>query len=99
MSNGVVRIKGRLHCKVWQSESGVWVGVCDAPRMTMQADTWAEMMEAIHEGLEMALQDFIETGDFQQFLDEQGWEIERPFEVGTETEFDLPFVPELVEAQ
>lgn len=99
MSNEVVRIKGSLHCKVWQSEKGVWICVCDAPRMTMQANTWAEMMEAIHEGLEMALQDFIETGDFQQFLDEQGWEVEGAFEVGPETEFDLPFVPELVGAQ
>ena len=99
MNKEVVRIKGHLHCKVWQSESSVWIGVCDAPRMTMQADTWAEMMDAIHEGLEMAFQDLVDTGDFDQFLADQGWIVDGPFSIGTETEFDLPFVPELVEAQ
>ncbi len=98
MSSEVVRIKGSLHCKVWQSDNGVWIGACDAPLMTLQAGTWAEMMDAIHDGLEMALQDLVDTGDFEQFLDEQGWIVDRPLDIGTETEFDLPFVPELVGA-
>ena len=98
MSSEVVRIKGSLHCKVWQSDNGVWIGSCDTPVMTFQADTWAEMMDAIHDGIEMALQDLVDTGDFEKFLDEQGWIVDRPFDIGTETEFDLPYVPQLVGA-
>lgn len=96
MSVEIVRIEGTIHCKVWRAGDGGWVGSCDAPQMTFQANTWAEMMDAIQEGVEMALQDFIATGDFEAFLQEQGWSVERPFD--SETEFDLPFVPELVEA-
>ena len=98
MSNEIVRIKGQLDCKVWQSESGAWIAVCDNPELTVQADTWAEMMESIHEGLEMVFHELMNTGEFDQFLADRGWVVEEPRDIGTDTEFDLPFVPELVGA-
>ena len=96
MSDDTVRIDASLPYKVWQAQSGVWIGVCDALQVTVQADTWAELMEAIIDGLEMIFQDLLNSGELEQFLAEQGWQARGPYDV--DTKFDVPFIPELVES-
>lgn len=92
----VVRIDGSVGWKIQQTDSGRWVGVCDALELTVQSDTWVEMMEVINEGLEMIFQDLIETDEFDQFLADRGWVARGT--CGKDSTFDLPFIPELVEA-
>ena len=95
-SQNVVRINGNAEWKIQKTQSGLYVGICDPLGLTVQADTWAEMMEVINDAMEMLFSDLIETKEFEQFLSERGWVADGPREI--DSKFDLPFHTELVGA-
>lgn len=75
-----------------QGQGGNWVAVCDPLKLTVQAATWAELMEDIGLTLNALLQDLFESDELERFLHDQGWKLfraipSRPDEV----RFDVPF--------
>ena len=61
----------------WRTEmsrkTGVWVGICDALRLTVQADDWAELCEMMNESMDLLFRDLLETGEIEAYLRKNGW--------------------------
>ena len=94
----VIRIEGRIEWKIDSTESGPWVGFCDALKLTAQADTWGELMQDIEWAMGSVFEDLLETGDLERFLEERGWgatipENHRKLKKVT---FDVPFLPHMI---
>lgn len=93
----VVRIDGRVGWKARQSEGGNWVAICDPLRLTLQAKTWADLMEDITLTLDAMLKDLLSSDELDRFMREHGWTL-----VGSipdrqaSIRFDLPFSTAIV---
>lgn len=90
----VVRVECNIEWMVVE-EDGYWIGTCDSLRLTLQADTYAELMEDIGLALDALLKELLETGDFDRFMLTHGWTIEEGLavqEVGDRvSRFDVPY--------
>jgi len=75
----IVHIEGQLSWDCAQSrESGKWIGVCEALRLTVQADSYRELDAAIEDGLQLLFADLVRAGDLSDFLKEHGWRAHDP---------------------
>lgn len=92
----LVRIQGNVRWDIQPAEGGCYVGVCDELGLTMQADTWAELMQAIGSTLEMLFKDLCEADEFDQFLREHGWEADG--QIDADAIIDMPFLPTMAQA-
>lgn len=90
----VVRINGRVEWKARQAKGGNWVAICDPLKLTLQADTWANLMEDIAFTLDAILKDLLSSDEFDKFMKEHGWTIvgQIPHRQAN-MRFDLPFFP------
>jgi len=91
----LVRIQANLQWQVHQGKGGNWIGVNDAVGLTVQGETYAELMEDIGHTLDAVLRDLLSTNELPKFLQDHGWQIVggmpqqvRPEEV----RFDVPFM-------
>jgi hypothetical protein len=92
----IVRIVTVLKWRVFQGPSGAWVGVCDQLTLTVQGNTWAELMGSSVEAVNLLLNDLAETGEFEQFLRSKDWSTVTPGPApGEQVQFDLPMVLDL----
>ncbi len=93
----LVRVQGQLQWNCFLAKGGHWIGVCDPLKLTVQADTWAELMEDIGHTLNAMLNDLLKTQDLERFLRDHGWTL-----VGTVphpskgVRFDVPFIPAMM---
>jgi len=91
----LVRIQANLQWQVHQGKGGNWIGVCDPLKLTVQGETFAELMEDIGHTLDAVLRDLLGSNELPRFLQDQGWQIvggsipqtDRPENV----RFDVPF--------
>jgi predicted RNase H-like HicB family nuclease len=76
-----------------QTKSGNWVAVCDPLELTVQSETWAELMEDIGDTLEMLFQDLLSSNELERFLQDHGWEAvgHIPAQLDEPVRFDVPF--------
>lgn len=90
----VVRVDAKLAWKVRQGHGGNWVAICDPLGLTIQAETWTELMEDIGLTIDAMLKDLLNSKELEQFLRERGWKLigsmPRPHK---DLRFDLPFFP------
>lgn len=90
----VVRIQGNLLWECFIGTGGNWVGICEPLNLTVQGgETFGELMEEIASTLDVILQDLFETGGFDQFLREHGWQVIGPLPTQPDVpvRFDVPF--------
>ncbi len=93
----VVRVDGRVECKILKAKGGNWVAICDPLKLTLQADTWANLMEDIAFTLDAILKDLLSSNELNRFMKEHGWKL-----VGqiphrqADMRFDLPFIPAIM---
>jgi hypothetical protein len=89
----VVKIEGKnIQWKVFRARGGNWVGVCDPLGLTLQSDTWANLMEDIAHTLNAMLADLVPSGEMQSFLRDRGWRLAAPMpEKAADLWFDVPF--------
>ena len=64
----VIKIKASIPWVAVESTEGPWVAVCDSLGLTVQSDTWGELMEDIATALDLMLADLLEDGLLDQFL-------------------------------
>jgi hypothetical protein len=96
-SHTVVRIDGQVQCNILQAKGGNWVAVCDALKLTVQSDTWANLMEDIAFTLDAILKDLLSSNEFDQFMRERGWKlIGRIPRRQADMRFDLPIIPAMM---
>ena len=95
VTRDVVRIDGTVEWQIQIAAGGSYVGICDPLGLTLQAETWAAMMEEIGAVQNLLFKDLCETNELDQFLQDRGWRAQGEPDVGAI--FDLPFIPHLVE--
>jgi hypothetical protein len=93
----VVRINGSVIWKILKAKGGNWVAICDPLKLTIQSETWADLMEDIGLTLDALLKELHSSNDLENFMREHGWSIiggipARPRNI----RFDLPFFPEMM---
>jgi predicted RNase H-like HicB family nuclease len=98
----LVRVDANLQWKVFPGRGGNWIAVCDPLKLTVQGETWADLMEDIGHTLNAILTDLLSTNELPRFLQDHGWQIvggaipqpSRPEDV----RFDVPFIPAMMGA-
>lgn len=89
-----VQIQGNVEWKCFRASSGHWVGVCAPLKLTVQADTWAELMEDISHTLDMMFKDLLESQELERFLRDHGWTLAGVIpHTSRNVRFDVPFDP------
>jgi hypothetical protein len=90
----IVHMEGRIMWKIGRSKEGNWIAICDALKLTLQAETTAELMEDIALALDALIKELLSTGDLNRFMREQGWKMISPLPKTKRLEdiyFDVPF--------
>ena len=97
----LVKFKARVPWLTGLSEGGLWIGTCDDLGLTVQSETWGELMAHISTALQLMMEDLASTGDLRSFVQEQGWDmladIPESDDLSRGSCFDIPFIPQLVE--
>ncbi len=94
-----VRIDGKVNWRCFRAKSGSWIGICDPLRLTIEADSWFDLMEDIGQGLDALMRELLATNELDRFLREQGWNLIGPMPAPAENlRFDLPFIPSMMGA-
>jgi len=88
----IVRIETQVQWRSFRSKSGEWIAICDPLGLTLEASTWAELMEDIADALNAMFRDLLRSNKLNQFLQSRGWQPlakinMRPADV----RFDIPF--------
>ena len=96
----VARIAGmqaNLQWTVQQGKGGNWIAVCEPLKLTVQSETFGELMEDIADTLDGVLKDLLASNELERFLQEHGWQIAGAMPVFAlrpeNVRFDVPFVP------
>ena len=55
-----------------------WVGICDVLALTVESETWAELMEDIALILDAMFQDLLAGNELDPFLRDRGWTAQVP---------------------
>lgn len=93
----LVRVDANVPWNVLKAAGGNWVGVCQPLKLTVQAETWAELMEDIGLTLNALMHDLLESNELNRFLRDQGWTlIGRVPERFDDVRFDVPFLPAMM---
>lgn len=95
-----IDIHANLGWNCFKTESGNWIAVCDPLKLTVQAETWADLMEDIGLTLDAMLRDLLSTNELEKFLREHGWTAvdKIPSHPDTGIRFDVPFIPAMIAA-
>ena len=93
----LIRVDANIPWNVLQAKGGNWVAICEPLKLTVQGETWAELMEDIGHTLNALLQDLLSSDELDRFLRDQGWKLlaaipTRPEDV----RFDVPFIPAMM---
>jgi hypothetical protein len=75
-----------------RASGGNWVGLCEPLKLTVQAETWADLMEDIGLTLDALMRDLLESNELQRLLNDRGWKLYRPIpNRQDEVRFDVRF--------
>jgi hypothetical protein len=96
----LILVDGKIQWQCLRSKGGHWLGVCDPLKLTVQADTWADLMEDIGHTLDAMLKDLLGSNGVDKFLRDHGWKVIGPILVRPtkEVRFDVPFIPAMMGA-
>ena len=97
-TSAIVRVDTKLRWQCVRAAGGNWIGICDPLRLTVQAATWAELMEDIGHTLDVMLRDLLSSRELEKFLRDHGWNLLGPIPAhsGKDIRFDVPFIPALM---
>jgi len=89
----IVKIEGNTEWKCFRAKGGNWVAVCDPLGLTIQSETWANLMEDIAHTLNAMFKDLLKSDELARFLRDRGWRLvgkmpSKPVDIW----FDVPFV-------
>lgn len=88
----LVRINANLQWRFKIGKGGNYVAVCDPLRITLQAETWAELMEDTAEVLNTIFLDLLNSNELDRFLSDHGWALMgRVPDQPENIRFDVPF--------
>lgn len=99
MQKLIIRVQGNAPWTCFLSKEGVWIAICDPLKLTLQADTFGDLMEDIAMSLNAIFKDLLISDELGKFLQEHGWELagQMPNSMD-DVRFDMPFIPAVVAA-
>src|ERR1022692_2943698 len=98
MATTLVRVQGNIQWQCFQANGGNWLGVCEPLKLTVQAQTWAELMEDIGLTLAAVMKDLFTSNELPKFLMDKGWTLIGAFPTHQDVRFDVPFIPAMMGA-
>ena len=93
----VVHIEAEVPWRIGRADGERWVGICDPLKLTVESETWAELMEDIALTLDGMLHDLLSNNELDRFLRDRGWTAHGPTDDAEAVRFDVPFIPALVQ--
>ena len=96
----VIQANVPLQCFRARKGQGDWVGVCEPLKITVQGDTWGDLLEDFHSTLDAILKDLLATDELDKFLKDRGWQVSGtipPSARRDQIRFDVPFIPALMD--
>jgi hypothetical protein len=99
MQKLIIRVQGNVPWKCFLSKEGVWIAICDPLKLTLQAETFGDLMEDIAMSLNAIFKDLLISNELDKFLQEHGWGLagQMPNSMD-DVRFDMPFIPAVVAA-
>lgn len=96
----VIRVEANVRWSCQRANRN-WIGVCDPLKLTVQSETYAELMEDIGLTLNAVLKDLLASNELPQFLTERGWQAADPIPSpkAKNVRFDVPFIPEMMKRE
>ena len=93
----VIRVDAKLTWQCFRAKGGHWLGVCHPLKLTVQADTWGDLMEDIANTLDAMLKDLLKSDELQSFLRDRGWSVSGKIPAHPRNvHFDVPFLPAMM---
>ena len=93
----LIRVDANIPWNVLQAKGGNWVAICEPLKLTVQGETWAELMEDIGHTLDALLKDLLSSNELDRFLRDQGWKLLAAIPTRLEdVRFDVPFIPAMM---
>jgi predicted RNase H-like HicB family nuclease len=91
-SSVLVRIEANVPWMWRKGSGGNYVAVCDPLKITLQAQSYSELMDDIADSLDALLKDLMESDELEQFMQEHGWRLVAPIPPRPkDMRFDVPF--------
>lgn len=94
----IVRVDANI---LWQVSANrySWVATCEPLKLTVEANTYGELMESISETLDAVLSELMKSSELPLFLKTHGWTLATPLPTQLEdVRFDVPFIPAMMGA-
>lgn len=93
-----VQVQGNVQWQVHPS-GNAWIAICQPLRLTVEAETYGHLMEAISDTLDAVLADLMKSNELPKFLQSHGWTLMTPLPAKPEdVRFDVPFIPSMMDA-
>lgn len=76
------------------ARDGGWIGVCEPLKITVQGETFGELLQNANGVLNDLLVDLMEDGELDRFLHDHGWRPISPVPHGVDAhdiQFEVPF--------
>jgi predicted RNase H-like HicB family nuclease len=91
----IIRVQAQVPWQVRPGQSGeAWIGICEPLKLTVQGETWGDLMESISETLDAVMSDLAQSDELPQFLRTHGWQLMTPLPPEPkDVRFDVPFIP------
>lgn len=88
-----VTVNAKVSWAVTQdAETRRFVAVCDPLQLTIEGESYRELMENVSDSLHLLLISMMRENSLDRFLAEQGWTLHGPV-TDEEVFFDVPFEP------
>jgi hypothetical protein len=95
----VIQFQGQVLWNYLQDpQTGLWIGVCDPLKLTVEAKNPAELHESIIEAMTMLFKELHSSGDLAKFVSELGWTTLAPLPPAgaRDVSFDVPLRTERI---
>ena len=99
MPTTIIRVvEGTADLKCFRGKGGDnWIAVSDALKITVQSETWGELMEDVAFTLDAILRDLLNSNELERFLRDRGWKLAGAIPNRQEdVRFDVPFLPAVI---
>lgn len=91
MKPTVMRVEGNISWRVVSGEGNVYVGICDALNLTVEAEYFEDLIRSIIDALQLLFQSLWEHNELNDFISKMGWNLTSPEDLGPEVHFDVPW--------
>lgn len=88
----VIQVQANIEWRFFRARGGNWIAICDPLGLTVQADTYASLMDTIAETLNGMLHDLVVSNELERFLRDRGWQSSSIPPQSEGVWFDVPFV-------